>query len=877
MLSGRTRSAALMAVLTIVAGLPGCDNGAHLVYGFIDDQGQWVVAPEYADASPPAEGLIAVQKGGAWGFVDHRGRSVIEWQFDAAQSFAEGLAAVRNGDEWRYIDRTGRTVIAGPFAKARPFDGGLAAVRTGTSWGFVNHAGNLVIEPRFEDLAGDGESWISSPCFSEGLCAAKQDGAWGFIDRGGRWVIAARFAEVQSFHEGLAAVREAAEADAGKVGFIDRRGEMVISPRFEGSLWFSGGRAIAAVGRPAGDADAADDAGLKIALIDPAGNVIADVGWGPVADVFDQTLEALSALAPDYLGEGLVPASQGDRWGFMDRDGQWVIPPSFALVLPFRNGVAPAGMSDDPDADALDVQRWGLIDARGRWVVEPRLTAMGSWGGAYTWARRHTRWGLVDRDGHWRVEPVYADAHEWFELPGSRMPPGEGLQRAGVYANHRWSVADRRGRRSPAVEFEWLAPVGLIGDKQARSRRFSYMERGLWGIADEKLKPITPALFDERPRSTGRDGIVAVSQDGWWGCTDLEGRWIVRPQSSEMHPCDGDETESAVDWVGHGADASWRPGENGYSFYRHEVRQPGVAPVDEVTTKFMSGDDRHQGAWLGFARRGDRWGVIDERGKEVLPVRYEEVGAVYDGLYAIRSGGKWGIVDGRGREVFAPVFERAMPFSRDVAIFCEGKLCGLVAKTGEVIVPPTWSGLAPLSDRLAVTMMWDDDGRMKSSGLVDSAGSVLVGQEYYTIASFSDYLLKTWDARGYHGLLQKSDGQPVPGLPDITGQPGGLSEGLAAVDLRTADGESAAGYIDARGRLVIAPRFDAGKAGAFDKGVAIVREGGRCGAIDRRGKQVLATAYQHCQRLPDGRFLFAEEAPVRFASPPPAEAGTTPP
>lgn len=813
----KARWPALTAVLAVATTLSGCDYGPHLLYGFIDEQGQWAIAPGYADALPPSEGLVAVQAGDAWGFVDGRGRSVIEPRFAEARPFAGGLAAVRSGAQWHYIDRAGATAIAGPFADARSFAGGLAAVRVGDRWGFVDPAGRLVVEPRFEDLGGHEESWFSSPCFSEGLCAARQDGRWGFIDRGGAWIIAARFAEAQSFHEGLAAVRESAEGGDGKVGFIDRRGEWVIAPRFEGSLWFSGGRSIAAVGRPAGDAGASGGEGLRIALIDTAGNVVADVGWGPVADVFDQAHEALSALAPDYLGAGLVPASQGDRWGFMDRDGQWVIPPGFALVLPFCNGVAPAGVRDDPDADALDVQRWGLIDARGRWVVEPRLAALGPWCGAYTWARRHTRWGLVDRDGRWRVEPVFADAGEWFELPGLSTPPGEGLQRAGVYANHRWSVADRRGRRSRAAEFEWLEPLGAVGAKQAPPR-FAYLERGLWGIADGRFRPVTPALFDREPGPFGADGRAAASQDGWWGCIDRDGRWVVRPQSSEMSPCDDDEIDP-----------------------------------------------------------GGRAAGPDERRRQRLLARYEEVGAARDGLYAVRAGGQWGIVDGRGREVFASAFERAQPFSRDVAIFCEGKLCGLVASTGEVIVPPTWSAIAPLSDRLAVTMMLDDDGRMQSSGVVDATGSVLVGQEYYTIASFSEHLLLTWDARGHYGLLRKSDGRPVPGLPDVAGQPGTLSEGLAAVPLRVAEGRAAAGYIDARGQLVIAPRFDEGTAGAFGNGIAVVSEGGRCGAIDRRGRALLATAYQHCRRLPDGRILFAEEAPVRIASPSPARADATPP
>ncbi len=57
---------------------------------------------------------------------------------------------------------------------------------------------------------------------------------------------------------------------------------------------------------------------------------------------------------------------------------------------------------------------------------------------------------------------------------------------------------------------------------------------------------------------------------------------------------------------------------------------------------------------------------------------------------------------------------------------------------------------------------------------------------------------------------------------------GALSEGLVAVL-----GEAGWGYFDPRGREVIAPRFD--EAGPFREGLALVREGGFHGYVDRAG------------------------------------------
>jgi hypothetical protein len=526
---------------------------------------------------------------------------------------------------------------------------------------------------------------------------------------------------------------------------------------------------------------------------------------------------------------------------------------------------------------------------------------LGAWGGSLTVAQLYSRWGVLDRDGSWRVEPAYVESDGSLSLlPGSTMPLGEGLRRLGVYANHRWSVVDPRGRRSQSREYEWLELLTYARSAASiEPARFAYMERGLWGIADEKQQPLTPAEFDERPVYWDGSGLMEVTKDGRFGCIDMYGHWVVPAQFSEIEVCDrhqvrakqggvwgiwqqGSEWQASGEsrasertgegagrtWVSLGAEAEWRPDGSGYTLFRHGAIQSGIPQVDEARSLFMHGQGRQQGEWLGIVRRGDLWGVLDARGKERLPLRFEGVGAIHDGLYAVKRRGKWGIVDGGGREIFAPTFERVMPFSRDVAISCEAALCGLVDRRGRVLLEPTYSSIEPLSAGIAVARMTEDGGRLVSSGLIDADGRVLVGQEYYSIEWFSDYLVRAIDAKDQQALLETETGKPVLGPAEIVGPVGVLSEGLADVELRTAGGKPSTGYIDSHGRLAIAPRFD--QAGAFLDGVAVVKQADRCGVIDRRGKTVLPAEYQHCSRLPDGRVLFAEEAPLQMHAPPKA-------
>jgi hypothetical protein len=214
-------------------------------YGFVDINGQEVITPRFAKASPFAEGLAAVAEMSTMadnqGYIDRNGEWVIQPKFSWANSFSDGLAQVRGG----YIDKKGTLVISteqlsrrlcrNPSCEVRTndFADGLALVEVWDDWdeshdrffGFIDHTGAVAIAPRF-GLASS---------FSEGLAAAAADGPYGYIDKAGRWVVRPKFGEAGPFVNGLARVSAVAgkKDEAGwrplKVGYVDVRGRWVRS------------------------------------------------------------------------------------------------------------------------------------------------------------------------------------------------------------------------------------------------------------------------------------------------------------------------------------------------------------------------------------------------------------------------------------------------------------------------------------------------------------------------------------------------------------------------------------------------------------------------------------------------------------------------
>jgi len=949
MASIRTARAIPAALLALSAA--ACDPGYHLAYGLLDADGQWAAEPRFDALHPLSESLSAARYGGRWGFVDARGEWVIEPAFDRVRDFTEGVAAVSADGGWRYVDRRGSTVIAGPFLDARSFESGMAPVRTEAGWGFVDHAGDFVIEPRFEALTLEDESDLGElpmplPCFSEGLCAAQVESGWGYVDRSGAWVIPPVFASAGSFAEGLAPAGRAAAEDDIVVGFVDRRGEWVVEPRFAAATSFASGRAIAVLSAlsPAGNeespAQAADassgalSAGeavdeargdesrvkTRVVLIDTTGREVVDLGWEPLAEVLEEAVDAVELVYRRGFEGGMVPASRGQAWGFVDRDGAWVIEPRFGLVLPFRNGVAAAAAPSEGDAteEWLDGS-WGLVDRAGRWIVEPDLETVGRYGDAEVMARRFGRWGVLDADGRWAVPPVLAELSRFldFDLPGIEFPGREGLFVGAVFANHRWTMVDRRGRVSEAGIQGWLD--GLAHGSSAWRGVHLTLDQSAWGLVDRRGVPLPLPPLDMRPEPSG-PYLKAVTE-GRWGCLDSRARWVIPARFDSLESCTSAPVVAGVregvglwdsrrGWiVAPGKFESivqaW-PGvyglqsQDGWTLHRFDRRsgrlQPitggpydelreivdGLAavvskgrlalvsdadpaaeqfPYDEIDPIYML-DRRGRGSWLVKVRSREAWGVVDAAGAHRVPLRFEVIGEAYDGMIEVGVDGKRGIVDLAGAWLFPARFEDVALLNRNVAAFREGEKWGLVGRgDGEEIAPPRFARVQRDGERIAIWAPEEtpagSEGPALLEGRLDRRGRTLVEPLYESIQDFGP---RRWLAGSGDDwvLLSKATGRPVRRLPQVV-ETRPLQEGRAATKFRTDElGTTAFGYLDDRGRVAIAPDFD--EAGSFESGLAVVSRQGKCGVIGLDGRLLLPVESDHCTRLSDGRVATGVEA-----------------
>jgi hypothetical protein len=327
-------------------------------WGFVDQTGQ-LLPLRFDEVGAFTEGLAPARQGLLWGFVSTLGTIAIPLQFDAVGTFVGGVAIVSRDLKYGVIDRDGRAVVRLRFEMIRPADSvfhdNRALVIAYGKKGFVGRAGTITIPPAFDEALP----------FSDGLAPVVRDHLTGYIDTTGRMVIRPSPWTAERFHRGRAVVQV-----GGKYGYIDRSGAYVARPQFDDARAFTvDDRAEAWKGPIHGFVDLSGH--WSEPPIDEIQRLDDSLSVGIVAGRKGLVRRASGEMIREYrwpelglFSEGLahVRGSNG-RLGFIDLEGQLVIPAQFLRVGRFDRGLCKATTRNT----------LGYIDHHGSWVWSSRF------------------------------------------------------------------------------------------------------------------------------------------------------------------------------------------------------------------------------------------------------------------------------------------------------------------------------------------------------------------------------------------------------------------------------------------------------------------------------------------------------------------------
>jgi S-layer homology domain/WG containing repeat len=185
-------------------------------WGFIDRTGVMRIALQPYRVSAFSDGLARIeqppqgtQTTWRYGFMDTQGQVVIAPSFDAASNFSAGLASVMRFatevgamPQVGYINKAGEWQISGEFGnEILPFSEGLAPRQYLGQYGYIDPSGNWVISP--QTLARFG-AIQSAGSFQSNFAVVKINNRFGVINRQGQLVVAPIYSAIYDIDQSYA-------------------------------------------------------------------------------------------------------------------------------------------------------------------------------------------------------------------------------------------------------------------------------------------------------------------------------------------------------------------------------------------------------------------------------------------------------------------------------------------------------------------------------------------------------------------------------------------------------------------------------------------------------------------------------------------------
>ncbi len=256
----------------------------------------------------------------------------------------------------------------------------------------------------------------SEPLLEPWLILKAANGKWGFIDVNGEVKIEPQFDWAISFNRSALAPVEVDD----KWGYIDRTGSFVVEPKYDYVGEFSDGRARVTFDSFTGtdgfidekgeviiplEYDADDfkegmsriEADGKVGYIDRDGNVVVEPTYQWGSDFSDDV-----AIVRNKVGEKL-------EYGVIDRKGELIIPFSLSRISEFSEGLAGIRKGE----------KEGFIDKRGEMVIPAKFDYVREFSDGVAAVRVGDwdtgRYGYINRSGTFVIEPTLHDAWEFVD------------------------------------------------------------------------------------------------------------------------------------------------------------------------------------------------------------------------------------------------------------------------------------------------------------------------------------------------------------------------------------------------------------------------------------------------------------------------------
>ena len=306
----------------------------------------------------------------------------------------------------------------------------------------------------------------------------------------------------------------------GKWGYIDAEGELVVSPQYDHAMDYHNGYAYVTKGDKNWILNSKGEIAFECAIFDykpfsegfAAGTMAG--GWrffDPKGEMLPGKFANVRSFSEGLAGIQLKGESdRANLWGYIDAQGEIVIPARYYWAGDFSDGLAPVCFSKYPPGE------WGYIDKSGRVVIDGKFESAASFSeGLAKVGVGKNNFGYIDKKGEYVIQPRPFMMANPFHDGLAAIRGGE--VRGQYYKG--FGFMDKAGKVVIAEEFGYALDFsgGLAPMRKSRNH-----DEGQWGYIDKSGEWVVQPQYDHA--GTYRGKLAVVEQDKQVGYIDRSGR-----------------------------------------------------------------------------------------------------------------------------------------------------------------------------------------------------------------------------------------------------------------------------------------------------------------------------------------------------------------
>lgn len=302
----------------------------------------------------------------------------------------------------------------------------------------------------------------------------------------------------------------------------------------------------------------------------------------------------------------LIPVKSGEKWGYINKKGEYIINPQFQNADFFHYGLAKVVSSDG---------KIGYIKEDGKYAIPAKFKSGTNFSEGLA---------FVVSDGSY---PVCIDKSGGtiFSLKQAKYAVSfsEGLAII-VNTEGKFGFVDKTGKMiiNPQFESANSFSEGLAVIKQ----------NDKYGFIDKTGKIVINTQFEEV--SDFKNGKARFKNGKQWGYIDTKGAYIINPQFD------------AAGFFSEGMAIILQGSNYGYISEKGEII---INPQFEDAGEFNSS--------LACVKSGETYGYINKDGKFEINPQFEKASSFFKDIAFVKTGDKWGVIDKEGKYIINPQFD----------------------------------------------------------------------------------------------------------------------------------------------------------------------------------------------------------------------------